>query len=150
MWQTLERSQQKLLDSADDTKVNQVRSQVYNACLDAAKLEPGIFRLAVPTGGGKTRSGLAFALSHAVEQNLDRVIVAVPYTSIIRGLRSQDLRALQPYLVNLRQREFKQAEALREPIAEGIWLWQGTSYNKIKGIAIGKEPILYDPADLYY
>ncbi|MDJ0687762.1 MAG: CRISPR-associated helicase Cas3' [Xenococcaceae cyanobacterium MO_188.B32] len=83
LWQTLEKSQQKLIDDAEDTKVNQVRSQVYQACLDAAILKPGIFRLAVPTGGGKTRSGLAFALSHAVKYNLDRVIVAVPYTSII-------------------------------------------------------------------
>ena len=83
LWQTLEKSQQELLDKAENTKVNQVRSQVYQACLDAAKLEPGIFRLAVPTGGGKTRSGLAFALSHAVEDNLERVIIAVPYTSII-------------------------------------------------------------------
>ena len=83
MWQTLKLSQQKLLDNAQDTKLDRVRSQVYQACLNAARLNPGIFRLAVPTGGGKTLSGLAFALSHAVEHNLDRVIVAVPYTSII-------------------------------------------------------------------
>ena len=66
-----------------------------------------------------------------------------------RGLRSQDLRALQPYLVNLRDREFKQTEALREPIAVRVWLWQGTYDKHLKGIAIGKEPILYDPADLF-
>jgi CRISPR-associated endonuclease/helicase Cas3 len=83
LWQTLEKSQYELLASTINTKVNQVRSQVYQACVDSAQLEPGIFRLAVPTGGGKTRSGLSFALAHAEKNNLDRVIVAVPYTSII-------------------------------------------------------------------
>ena len=83
LWATLEKSQQELLAKAENTKVNQVRSQVYQSCIDAAILKPGIFRLAVPTGGGKTLSGLSFALSHAVEHDLERVIVAVPYTSII-------------------------------------------------------------------
>ncbi|MBW4518131.1 MAG: CRISPR-associated helicase Cas3' [Scytolyngbya sp. HA4215-MV1] len=83
LWETLRTAQDELLTKADDTPVNRVRSQVYQTCLDAAQLAPGVFRLAVPTGGGKTRSGLAFALAHAVEHELDRVIVAVPYTSII-------------------------------------------------------------------
>ncbi|HEY9769582.1 MAG TPA: CRISPR-associated helicase Cas3' [Coleofasciculaceae cyanobacterium] len=83
LWQTLKKSQEELLASTVNTKVNQVRSQVYQACLDAGQLEPGIFRLAVPTGGGKTRSGLSFALAHAKKYNLERVIVTVPYTSII-------------------------------------------------------------------
>ena len=83
LWPILASAQDKLVANAQNTLVNRVRADVYQACLEAALQEPGVFRLAVPTGGGKTRSGLAFGLRHAVEHNLDRVIVAVPYTSII-------------------------------------------------------------------
>ncbi len=85
LWQVFEQQQQAFVQSPNrsSSPVNAVREEVFQHCIGAAKQRPGVFRLCVPTGGGKTRSGLAFALRHAQLHAKDRVIFAVPYTSII-------------------------------------------------------------------
>lgn len=83
LWDRFQADQKDLTKSAKDTPVNRIRSEIYTDCVKSAELHQGVFRLTVPTGGGKTRSGMAFALKHATIHELQRVIVAIPYTSII-------------------------------------------------------------------
>ncbi len=64
-------------------EINKIRTGILEQCLEEGRQSRGLYRLTVPTGGGKTVSSLAFALLHARENGMKRVIYVVPYTSII-------------------------------------------------------------------
>lgn len=71
------------LKNDNKESLNGRRTEILKHCLNEGQNKKGFFRLTVPTGGGKTIASLAFALKHAVENDMDRVIYVIPYTSII-------------------------------------------------------------------
>ncbi len=79
----LEKYLSELNSSTTDSPVNQVRQMVQQYSRDNSGGKPYIYEMTVPTGGGKTLSSLLWALRHAVNNDLRRIIIAIPFTSII-------------------------------------------------------------------
>ncbi len=84
------------LDSRGSASINTLRNDLLNASLKAAELERGVFTLSAPTGSGKTLAMLAFALKHAALHGLRRIVLAVPYLTIIEQTAEVYRRILEP------------------------------------------------------
>lgn len=63
--------------------LNRLRSEILEHAVEQAAQPQGLFTLTVPTGGGKTFTSMAFALEHAKQHDMRRVIYVIPFTSII-------------------------------------------------------------------
>ena len=80
----------KLGDSIDSASLTEKEKEIISGrntlkeeCREFAKYPAGIYCLPIPTGGGKTLSGLAYALEYAKNHpETERIIYVSPYISI--------------------------------------------------------------------
>lgn len=66
-----------------DAQVRAAREALWRATGEAAQAAPNVFTLTAPTGSGKTLAMLRFALEHAARNKLKRIVLAVPFLTVI-------------------------------------------------------------------
>ncbi len=77
------RFEQAINEFNGEKPIDEFRRNISNTCKQRAQEPQGIYTLTVPTGGGKTYASLRYALHHAKQHELDRIIYIIPFTSII-------------------------------------------------------------------
>ena len=90
----LTRVEEKLDRLRHDTPIQRARREISRRCREAADRPGGIYRLNVPTGGGKTLASLRFALAHAAANGKSRLIFTSPLLSIL----DQNAQVLREYI----------------------------------------------------
>lgn len=84
LWVDYQKKLNKKLDSFNtDTKIDMLRKQMSDYCFDFAKEGNGIYRLSIPTGGGKTLSSMRYALELAKKENKEHIIYVAPFLSVL-------------------------------------------------------------------
>lgn len=68
---------------SSDSPVNRIRRRVQQQCRKTMALPSGFYSLTVPTGGGKTLASMLWAIGHSLANGKKRIIIAIPYTSVI-------------------------------------------------------------------
>ena len=92
----LDRVERKLKKFPSDQPIHKARQQISNDCKAFAEQPGGIYRLKVPTGGGKTLSSLRYALAHAKRWNKSRIVFTSPLLSIL----DQNAKVIRDYVAD--------------------------------------------------
>lgn len=70
-----------------EERMSRLRTELFRECLPRARERPGLFRLTLPTGSGKTLLSLGFALEHAAHhRHLRRIVFVAPHASAIESV----------------------------------------------------------------
>lgn len=72
-------------------ELDRKRQEISDLCVEKADGKTGIYRLSVPTGGGKTFASLRFAMKHAKENGQQRIFYIIPYNTIL-DQNAKDIR----------------------------------------------------------
>ncbi|MGF7143381.1 CRISPR-associated endonuclease/helicase Cas3 [Anaerotaenia torta] len=82
--QRIETIYQKYASNSEASDINKARNILADLAKSAAEIsDSGIFKLELPTGAGKTKAGLRYALTNAREYKRNRVFYITAYLSVL-------------------------------------------------------------------
>ena len=84
----------KLAAFPQNTPIQRARTEISRQCRCLAEKPGGIYRLHVPTGGGKTLSSLRYALAHAAKWGKKRILFVTPLLAILE----QNAKVIREYI----------------------------------------------------
>lgn len=97
MWEDCpHHAEEKISRFPQNTEIAKARMQISEQCRAFAEHPGGIYRLNVPTGGGKTLSSLRYALAHAAKWGKKHIIFTSPLLSILE----QNAAVIREYVGN--------------------------------------------------
>ena len=101
-WEAALESLEAYLEKIGSGKLASIRNEISTACKGTAEKKHKIYRLTVPTGGGKTFASLRFALNYAKINNMKRIFYIIPFNTTLdqnakdmRGALNNTLRILE-------------------------------------------------------
>ena len=75
----------KEFEGKEKSMVDEVRNDIREVCEKAAEVKPNkVYKMSIPTGGGKTLASIDWAIRHAIRYNKRRIVVVIPFTRIIK------------------------------------------------------------------
>ncbi len=79
----LEKLEGELMGKSKEGYINTLRNKVRSYAISKAQFNTGFYSMTLPTGMGKTLASVSWALHHAKHNNLKRIIIVLPFISII-------------------------------------------------------------------
>ncbi|WP_230399443.1 CRISPR-associated helicase Cas3' [Novisyntrophococcus fermenticellae] len=93
-YERIETMYQKYEAVPNPTKLNQTRSDLADAIKEEARVRgDGVFKLELPTGAGKTKAGLRYAITNAKRYERSRVFYVTAYLSVLEQ-NASDIREI--------------------------------------------------------
>jgi CRISPR-associated endonuclease/helicase Cas3 len=79
----LEKLEDEIKGKSKDGYINTLRNNVRSFAIQQSSKELGFYSMTLPTGMGKTLASISWAFHHAKHNGLNRIIIVLPFISII-------------------------------------------------------------------